>query len=186
MVELLQELHDQGFYQTLHLTIIYADEECDYREFINEMAKLKTLEGLTINQDFDLSHLIHLKKLCIWGEYYATNMETLATNLIHLEKLFIYKATTDDILPFFRHSKRLNTVKVFKIYGPLLKDGALNLYAMNVERNKLQTARKVFVCVDETIYLASKKKRMNLNLSRVEIARGESDELGDFDRCYSF
>lgn len=186
MVELLQRLHDRGFYKTLHFTIIYADEECDYRELINEMAKLSALEGLTINQDIDLSHLIHLKKLCIWGEYFATNMETLAKNLMKLEKLFIYKATTDDILPFFRHSKRLNTVKVFKIYGPLLRDGALNLYALNLERNKLQTARKVFVCVDEALYLATKKKRMNLNLNRVDIARGESDELGDFDRNYYF
>lgn len=186
-VKLLSTLHEKGFYKSLHLSMIYTDEEVDYQEWINKMADLNAFERLIANQDVNLSHLTHLRELCIWEDHTATDMEVLATNLTNLERLFFYKATTDDILPFFTHSKKLKTVKVYQFHGgALLRAGALNLIALNREREKLKIKRTVFVCVENDIYLATKYMSKNFDLKFVEIARLESDELGAFDRYYYF
>lgn len=183
-VNYLESLRKCGFYKTLHFSIMYSDEEDRFQALINEMATLKELEVMRINQDIDLSGLVHLKELCLWVE--AINIELLAKNLVHLERLFFFEATADDILPFFRYSTRLKTVKVFALIccdGLVIKYGALDLFALNEERRRLGSRIRVTICVMEEIYLNTKKKKMNFNLDWVEIARGDSESLGSYERC---
>lgn len=176
-VNLLQSLYRRGFYKTL--SIMHFDYNAHHKELIEEMATLYALESFTTNQEIDLSQLVHLKELCICWDFtfHLPNIESLATNLVNLERLVIHIASTDEILPFFRHSKRLKTVRVIALDGPLIENGALNLVALNMERNKLGATKRVIICVKEKIYLATRMKKMFSNLNLVEIARLESEPL---------
>lgn len=183
-VDLLQSLYQCGFYKTL--SIMHFDYNAYHEELIDEMATLNALESFTTNQEIDLSQLVHLKELCIcWNfTFHVPNIKSLATNLVNLERLVIQIASTDEILPFFRHSKRLKTVKVIKLDGSLIEDGALNLVALNMERYKLGATKRVTICVKENIYLATQMKNMFSNLNCVVIARLESEPMKQTEEYY--
>lgn len=186
-VNLLKVLYERGFFKSLHFKMIETDENIDYQELLNEMATLDAFEVLVTNEFDDLSRLVNLKELWMLEYHHATNMETLAINASKIERIYLQKATTDHIRLFFQHSKKLKSVKVYEmIGGDLLKGGVLNLYALNLERETLRAVRRVSVCVQENIYLATKKRRKNQNLGLVEIARWNSDEWSFFDQTYSF
>lgn len=181
-VRLLQSLHDQSFYKTLrvHLDLEDAEDDISHRNsqlLMNEMAALNNLEVMGIFSDIKLSRMAHLRELCL-VKVVLNNMEDMAAHLVNLQTLCIYKASTDDIFPFFKHSKRLNSVTVIELVGPLFKDDVLNLYALNKERINLGAKQRVIVSLKGNIYLATKKKKMNLNLSHVELVRVEGFSIG--------
>lgn len=187
-VNLLKTLYEREFFKSLHFKIIETDGTINYQELIDELATLDALEVLVTNENNDLSRLTNLKELWFLGYHYATTMELLAINLTKIERLYFQQANTDDIQPFFQHSKRLKTIKVDEVSGgKLLEDGiALNLYALNLERERLRVTRRVTICVKENIYLATKNRKKNLNLARVEVARWDSEEWNIFDQRYAF
>lgn len=187
-VNLLKELYGRGFFKSLTFKIIETDENINYQELIDEMAALDALEVLVTNENNDLSRLSNLKELWLMDYHYASNMEVLAMNLTKLERVYFHSASTTDIQPFFQHAKRLKSIKVYEMNGgSLLEDGAaLNLFVLNLERKSLRISRRVSVCVDEEIYLATKNKKKNLNLAHVEIARWNSDEWHVFDHSHFF
>lgn len=188
-VNLLKTLYERGFFKSLTYKIIETDESIDYQELIDEMATLDALEILITNENIDLTRLTNLKELWLVDYDHRTDLELLAKNLTKLERIYFDKATTEDIQPFFQHSKRLTSVKVYEMRGgSLLEDGvALNLYALNLERERtMRGSRKVTVCTEERIYLATKHKKKNLNLAHVEVARWDSDEWHVFDQCHFF
>lgn len=187
-VNLLKTLYERGFFKSFHFKIIETDGNVDYQELINELATLDAFEVLVTNENNDLTRLTNLKEIWLLDYHHTTDKDLLAINLPKLERLHFYRANTDDILPFFRHSKRLKTVKVYEmIGGSLLEHGtALNLYALNLERERLRATRRVSICVEENIYLGTKNKKKNLNLAQVEIARWDSDEWHAFDQSYFY
>lgn len=175
--EILFELQARGFYKSLHIRVIYMeDEQCE--EFITTLSSLETMEKLTIIPDVNISALLNLKELCIGWIHNNNNMQTLAISLIKLERVFFYEATTDDILPFIRHGARLNTIKIEILKdGSLLKNDSLDIATLNEERSKLALARKVLIFVGEKTYLATKWKTKNMNYGLVDIKRTESIEF---------
>lgn len=187
-VNLLKTLNERGFFKSLHFKIIETDENIDYQELIDELSTLDAFEVLVTNENNDLSRLTHLKELWLLGYHHATTMELLAINLTKLERLYFQRASTVDIQPFFRYSKRLKTIKVDEIIGGNLLEGgtALNLYALNLERERLRISRRVSICVQENIYLATKIRENNRNSAHVEVARWDSDEWNVFDDSYGF
>lgn len=187
-VNLLKTLYERGFFKSFHFKIIETDELIDYQELIDEMATLDALEVLVTNENNDLSRLTNLKELWFLDYHHATTMELLAKNLTKIERLYFNKASTDDIQPFFQHCKRLKTVKVYEMNGGSLLEGgtSLNLCALNSERERLRATRRVSVCVEENIYLATKNKKKNANLAQVEIARWDSEEWNAFDQSHFF
>lgn len=187
-VNLLKTLYERGFFKSLTFKMIETDELTNYQELIDELATLDAFEVLITLETTDLSRLIHLKELWLTGYFYATNLELLARNLTKLERIHFQNASTDDIRPFFQHCKRLKAVKVYEMRGgSLLEDGAaLNLDALNRDREILGISRKVKICTEERIYLATKNQIKNLGSDRVDIARWDSDEWHTFDPCYFF
>lgn len=188
-INLLKMLYERKFFKSFHFKIIETSSWwSDYQEIINEMSTLDALEVLVTNENVDLSRLINLKELWFLDYNHVTDMDILATKLTKLERLYFHKASTDDIRPFFQHSKRLKSVKVYEMNGGSLLEGgiALNLLALNADRETLQATRRVSICVEEAIYVATKNRKKNMNLDHVEIARWESDEWNVFDQTYSF
>lgn len=175
--EILFELQVRGFYKSLHIRVIYMDDEqCE--EFITTLSSLETMQKLTIIPDVNISALLNLKELCIGWIHKNKNIETLAISLIKLERVYFYEATTDDILPFIRHGARLNVIKIEILKGgPLVKNDCLDIATLNEERSKLASARKVLIYVEEKTYLATKWKTKNLNYGLVDIKRTESIEF---------
>ncbi len=188
-VNLLKSLRECEFYRELQFCIMYTEDEDKSQGLINELATLNDLKVMRINQDIDLSGLVHLTELCIWGN--VINIESMAKNLNNLESIFFLYATIDDISPFFRHSKRLKTVKVCSFHGAgsvlwpggPISDFALNLFALNEQRKLLGSKTRVTVCVQESIYLRTKMAKNNFIFDFVRITRGDSKSLGSFDRC---
>lgn len=182
-VSLLEKLYACGFYKSLHCKMfgLTLTRPSFVKDLINELAKLITFDVFITSPDINLSHLIHLKELHIHGyQSIYGGMETLAMNLTKLERLYLYEAKTDDLVPFFRHSIKLNSFKVIRYYGGNLINGhALNLFALNRQREQLNGARKICLYVNEKIYLATKWKLNNLHLSLVQIAREESTSFGN-------
>lgn len=88
----------------------------------------------------------------------------------NLERLkFNHSIEFDSLLPFFHYSNKLTTVWLLKFNGE-----NLNLSALNEERKQIGVTRKVFIYVQESVYLKAKWATENLNLNLVEIARLES------------
>ena len=75
------------------------------------------------------------------------------------------------ILPFIRHSRKLKTIKIDD-----LKSGALNIFALNEERKKLENACKISIYVRDNVYVPTKWKSHNfkLELDLIKILRLES------------
>lgn len=165
---LLNQLHERGFYRRLHLNIIGPNQE-----YGKEFASLQALESLSIwhfNEHCDLYRLVNLKQLTMYDGFNAIDMEILAKNLVKLRQISINNATFDDILPFIQHSSKLN-----KIHATFTED-ILDLQRLNEERMKLIGGQKIMIYVPDDIFLATKwnTKHGDTNLNCIEMRRSTS------------
>ncbi|XP_031633806.1 uncharacterized protein LOC116347373 [Contarinia nasturtii] len=171
-LELLNQLHEQGFYKRLYIYVDVVDE-FDSTLF----ASLKGLELLCIrwfDESYNLAQLTNLRELIILDRSKAKDMEILANGLIKLERLYIDLASFDDIMPFIRRSPKLNKIK----FLPRNKGVILNLTLLNIERAKLVGARKIIIYTRDDVFLATKWTTRNgdTNLSFIEMIRSDSLE----------
>lgn len=173
---LLKSLHQFGFYKKFHLTVESLPNIFEYQEFINEMISFDAFEKLYSIQYVSLPPLTQLKELYIPGICFADDMETLSINLTQLERLHMVGARVDFILPFLRHSKTLKTISMLSDL-----DDALNVFALNQEREKVE--QRVIIGVSENVYLATKRNFGELNRRFVRVVRQESIEF-DFINKY--
>lgn len=175
---LLKNLHRHGFYKKFHLTVISLPNNFEFQEFVDAMTSFSAFEQLYTVQCVNLSCLTQLKELFISGNRFATDMEMLAIKLTQLKRLHICGARVEFILPFLRHTKTLQTILIESDL-----DNALNVIALNQEREKLERAQKVSIGVCENIYLATKWQFGQLNCQFVQIVREESI---DFDHINKY
>lgn len=179
---LLKTLAGRGFYEALHLSIEWVPESFDCQKFINEMIAVKSFEVLCSQFYIDLTHLTQLKELRVLGREFEADFQTLAVNLSQIERLHLSATTTDHFLPFIRHSKTLQTIQVNKLMsGTHLNGNTVNVFALNLEREKLENAHKVTIgMLEENIYLATKWAMKNSKSRLVDIERGDKIEF-NFD-----
>lgn len=164
---LLNQLHERNFYKSLHLYAKRIDQQ-----FCDQLCSVSGLERLSIKQFrecYNLPRLVNLKELVLNGQIRRADIELLAMSLWNLEYLSISNVTSDDILPFMRHSVELNKVFVHLI------DKTLDLNKLNQEREKLSRACKVTIYVTSNIFLATKWTTKNgaTNLNLVEMRRAD-------------
>lgn len=171
-IDVLWQLHERGFYKTIHFSIDLWYDYNNYEPLINGISTLPALESLSIDvlESFNsLSGLVNLTELRV-GEpsHSATELEVETTikNLTRLQHLTFDQAKITDILPFVRHSKTLNTIKILES-----RNLALNSFALNKERKNLENAQKVVIHARENVYLHEKWQPKNSNLSHVAIER---------------
>ncbi|XP_055303147.1 uncharacterized protein LOC129568844 isoform X2 [Sitodiplosis mosellana] len=182
MSSVLWELYERGFFKRLHHCTNTVDEESSIE--LNLMPALEKLciERFTVT--FDLARLIKLRELVILDGANATDMDILANNLINLQRVYIGKATIEDILPFIRRSPELTKLKVIPRNEAHFNRGVLKLVTFNKEREKLVGARKVTIYVPDNIFLKTKwtTKHGDTNLKFVEMQRSGSYEWNQI--CY--
>lgn len=167
---LLNKLHEQKFYAHLDLYVTRIDQQ-----FCDQLTSICGLNRLFIKQFrecFSLPRLINLKELVLDGQISKRDINNLSKGLWNLKYLSIRIVTSDDLIPFMRHSIKLTTIYAY------LNDGILNLIKLNREREKLKEACNVTIYVPSNIFLATiwTTKNGNNELSLVKMKRGESSE----------
>ncbi|XP_031636500.1 uncharacterized protein LOC116349276 [Contarinia nasturtii] len=170
--DLLNQLHEQGFYKRLYIYFNNVDEG----ESIS-LASLRGLELLSIRssrESYNLAQLTNLRELIILDPLDVKDMEILANGLTKLERLYIDEASIDEIIPFVRRSPKLNKIK----FIPKWKGVVLNLAMLNAERAKLAGALKIIFYTRDDVFLATKWTTRNgdTNLSFIEMRRSDSFE----------
>lgn len=166
---LLKTLHRHGFYEKFHLAVESLPDEFEYQDFIDEMIGFNAFDQLYTVMYVRLFKMTQLKELYISGNRFACDMTDLAIKLPQLERLHICGARVEFIRPFLRHTKTLKTIFMISDL-----DSALNVFALNQEREQLGRAQKVSIGVSERIYLATKWKYGQIDLPFVKIVRQES------------
>lgn len=172
VVKHLNQLHEFGFYERLHLTVEYISEE-----FINQVVSLrgfKRLIILIIKNLCGIKHLhrlINLTELTLPGVISKNDIEILAINLVNLEVISIQCETNDDFLPFMRHSIKLRKASVY------FNDGFVDLKKLNREREKLPGGRKVALYVGDKLFMETKWTINNgdINLNMVEMRKSTAN-----------
>lgn len=168
----LKTLHANGFYKKLRLSIAQSPNGFDSELIVRAMISFSPLEVLSTYEFITngMSQLTQLKELYLWSLDCDVSLETMALNLVNLERLRI-DGTVSQLMSFLRHSKCLK----FVIFGD--KNCffyALNLYNLNEARRISGMKRKVRIGVYEDKYLATKWKEKNVNYDLVEISRKET------------
>ncbi|XP_031633831.1 uncharacterized protein LOC116347394 [Contarinia nasturtii] len=169
-LELLNRLHEQGFYKRLYICIHWVDEEES-----TSFASLNGLELLCISsfeKSYNLTQLTNLRELIIFDGSNSKDMDIIANGLTKLERLYIKWASIDEIMPFIRRSPKLNKIK----FIPEDSGVVLNLAMLNEERAKLAGARKIIIYTRDDVFLATKWTTRNgdTNLNFIEMRRADS------------
>lgn len=173
--ELLNKLHDLGFYKRLHLAenhhltnerLIAANGLVSL--FFTKNMLFSRLDGSLLPIGPYMSNLRELGM----HAHNGWDMEEITNNCKNLQRLYICDPTIDDIRSFICRS-----VKLIEITARFFKGNRLNLWTLNNEREKLENARKVTIYVEEETYLATKWTTTETNYSLIELRRTESHTI---------
>lgn len=181
LYQLLNQLHEQGFYKRLHFNVDHFKKQDS-----QHLLSLHGLERLIIkdqlNGIFDLPKMMNLKVLGLPRHMSSKDIEILAASLENLEYLYIDEMKRIDISTIIAQMPRL------KQFHVVVEDkGSLNLVALNKQRERLRGACKVTIFVAQDVYLMTKWKVPNgsIHLSLVDMKRNSADDLNDrFDHFY--
>lgn len=172
--QLINQLHDQGFYKKLKLFI-----HGNAQRTIDEVASLNGLEMLSIacfEKEFNQLPLTLVRELSILKGVHNVNLQELAESCGRLEHLQLGTNKIDDILPFVRCSPNLKSIKAFS--NAKHQVIIIDLVSLNEERKKLLAARKLIIFVPDDIFIAAKWSTKGLCDSNfVELRRSGSCEL---------
>lgn len=157
----LRAMYDRGIYKSLFVRCFILNES------FSELPTISGLEGLgTIPDELILPPLIHLTKLHL-DSVIVIDIQLLAEHSINIEHLLVsFLFDFNDILPFFRYSKKLKTLQFWSFEGDVL-----NFMLLNKARKELGAKRRVTIYAPETVYLKVKWETKYLNLDLIEIAR---------------
>lgn len=184
--QLLRELHRRNVYKRLKLYFVF--EESLNQNDIDQLAALNAVVKLSISftcfmEPLKLSNLNTLEGLMCIGRKNEVNKiidwSDLPKNLTKLERITFWFASTDDILSFIRHAKKLTTIKIETLQSGHhfnRENAVIDVAALNKERKQLNDAEKVTIFVEETIYLATKWALNGCNFSHIKINRWEPSE----------
>lgn len=173
--QLINQLHDQGFYKMLKLFI-----HDNAQRTIDEVASLNGLEMLSIahfEEEFNQLPLTLVRELSILKGVHNVNLEQLAERCVRLEHFQLGTNKIDDILPFVRRTSNLKRIKAFTDAKHHVN---IDLVSLNEERKKLLAARKLIIFVPDHIFLAAKwSTKWFRDLNFVELRREDSGEFSN-------
>lgn len=178
---IFKEFHKRGIYQRLHLFL--NGKQWDER-FFDEMSTVPALVNLCLDylsSEMSLKISKVLQKLEVFRPLNVSlnELEMLAKGCSNLERIVFREASSTEILPFIRYSRKLKVIRVCLLKNGLYFDGVLNLPKLNVEREKLDSACKVTIYVDEKAFLATKWAIVKSELELVEMRRNSSYQDSD-------
>lgn len=192
LCQLLNDLHQIGFYKRLKLCI-YIDFTPALsvfdQEMVDEMANLTAMVKLYINRYvyFDrvaLSDLVHLEDISFTDSRYIIDIETVATKLQSLERIHFGKSKLEHVKMFMSTGLRLEIIEINWFVddaGNSEEETVLNLFQLNEIRRKLPNAKKITLYVDEDTYLATKRVNRVTDLDFVKLKRTDTFNERNFD-----
>lgn len=171
---LLNQLYERQFFKRLN---IYVENLSQITR--RELLSLNGLDKLCIkhyNATWQLPGLRNLSELALFNVSYDVDLESIAIELRHLQRLFLHNATVNHLHSFVRHSVNLTRVKFSFDAKHQYSHDIFNLWALNTERLKLCGARKMIIYVPDDIYLQIKWSAINgtMNFGFIEIKRSDS------------
>lgn len=185
MCDTLNKLHERGFYKKLQLYFFKVLNQ----NVLDQLINLNGLVKISIDWDklikFNVSALKSLEELHAYTSEKIGDLDILATDIIHLNRIHFVVANINDIIPFIRRSEKVQKIKV-----KLLRPGThfdintkiIDLLALNSERKQLPKAQKITLYVAEEIYLATKWALGKINFELIRLKRLESFNWNhDFD-----
>lgn len=88
---------------------------------------------------------------------FERNLETLASSLTNVERIHIWRAKFDDILPFIRRSAKVKEIRIDRLEGGYyMKNNIIDVKALNNLRKQLIRASRITLYVREEVFLATK------------------------------
>ena len=131
-------------------------------------------------KSFSLHPLTLVKELVIIRCIENIDLEHLADQCVKLERLCVDVPTINDIMPFVRHSAKLNKITLLNKCVNRC-DMIVFMSTLNREREKLAAATKLTIFVLDDVYVDTKRTTKNgdVSLSRVELRR-RGEEYHDF------
>lgn len=167
--EILNQLHEEGFYNRLNLRFYKGISQ----KIIREIATLKALDTLHITlrgelvESIDLSPLDNVKSLDLdVADDIFIYMETIAHGLSNLQQISLVKADASLIMAFVLNSKKLKTMIIRRVS----ESGVLPLADLN-ERRRNITKQKVTIFVGEQFFLKIKYDTGRTKFDLIEIKR---------------
>ncbi|XP_055303092.1 uncharacterized protein LOC129568813 [Sitodiplosis mosellana] len=152
--DVLNRLHAQRFYKRLFIYIGRVDQELS-NQLASMGASLETLCIRRFKSSFSLPLLSNLKELILLDGANATDMAVLAKSLKKIQRLYVDKATVDDILPFIRQSTQLSKIKLF-------------LKGEQEQQRILDQNNNNYAAVEAQHYEKDEKKKEKDNIDKVE------------------
>lgn len=187
MFNLLNELHERGFYKRLlfyYGDFLYDQNGIDQLGSVNGLAKL----AISHSDQIKLCALNFrlLRCSCCDGSDHITNLEMNCTSL---EQIVFEKAHPDHILMLCGRAAHLEIIVVSHItttnYADRMSYGTvrggfnsgnmvLNLPALEMERRRLHDARKFTIYVPEKVFLKTKWTLARTDFELIRLMRIES------------
>lgn len=168
MIERLKELHKNGVFKKIRLLLNI--DAADAELVLNEMVSFGAPEILATHRGSlrSMSRLVQLKELHLWNieDRNSDILETIARNLINLERLLII-GTVEHLEPFVRHSKSLKF-----ILFDYMDESDLDLTKLNRVRQMSGMQQTIQIGVfNVEKYLATKWRADNWGCNLVKIRR---------------
>lgn len=197
---LLNELHDRGFYNRLHL--------CNFLEntanFVGANSLGKIVAHIMLATNSDYSFLANVTEICPGWLYdmrelgnispteyeikkqkiYQTELDRVANCMTNLERILVKKDLWHkfrcDILPFIKYAPKLKEIYVYESNELFTQD----LSILNEERKKMFRAKKVTIYVDQRSFFEIKCRNFPVDLSLIALKCHESHPLMNIDPRY--
>lgn len=178
--DLLHQLYDRGFYKRLHIYDGINGESTRTNHLLN----LPGLETICYGRSWgclterflytDLNRFAHLKELKLYARYSIAALQNLATNLPNLERLYLWNAEFNDIVPFVQHSMKLSKIGIGSRSLDRLFTEKTNLIKLNMEREQLFGSKRIIIYVEEWVYLHLKWQENTVDMKMIELRRKDS------------
>lgn len=172
--DLLNDLQNRGFYNRLKIKVYKLRQE-DI-ELIVQLSTLEKLTWLWVDSDIIWPTLPNLKEVNFCGYKYIS-IESLATNVMNIERVFILQATLLQILHLVRRLSKLKEIKIYHLRDRI----ALDVVMLNKARRNLHGATRLIIYLREKYYLATKWTYGNQNTELIVLKRLESTTWNLFD-----
>lgn len=174
----LNELYVRDFYKKLHLEYIYLPDTDNH----DQLVTLNGLKKLSVHchvKRIFFSNLSNLEELNFATYYFYNSNDDddfayLTDDLSNIKRINFKKAHIDHMLPFIRHSVKLQKIYVGSLFGGTHYNQhthVIDLGALNRKRAQLPNARKITLYVEEHIYLATKWSMKGNNFGLIRMKR---------------
>lgn len=147
------------------------------QEHIDKLARVNGLVRISEMNSFDklsYSGLKNVEELDLGTSKNVTDSNLFPDKLVSLKRISFTEARIVDIMPFICRSVEMHEIKIYELQAGVHFDedtNAIDLFALNKEREKLPDARKITLFVSGKVYLRTKWAIKETDLGLIRLKR---------------